>query len=59
VNSDCTAQLTVEVEVEVEAEVDERLDLAKTIYELYSFGLIAEEVDEAGTPRFRLTGRQP
>jgi hypothetical protein len=51
-----TAETTIENEIGTD---DERLELASAIYELYSLGLIAEEVDTKGTPRFRPTGIQP
>jgi hypothetical protein len=53
------ADSAVQIDAEVETELDDRLELAKTIYQLYGLGLIAEEMDASGTPRFRPTGQQP
>ena len=51
-----TAHATIQAQTEIDGE---RLELAVVIYELYSQGLIAEEIDPGGTPRFRPTGKKP
>lgn len=54
--TDGTTQASIQAKTDGDGE---RLELAKAIYELYSLGLISEEIDTGGTPRFRPTEMKP
>jgi len=54
--TDITPQRAIQVESDTN---NQKLELAAAIYELYSQGLIAEEIDANGTPRFRPTRKHP